>query len=225
MTEQGPALPAGGVISVALVDDHRMFAESLARLLGSEPDIEVVAQASTAAAVPGLLDRHEPHVVLLDHGLPDASGVDVARQIKSLRPDTMVVMITGSGDDRILLAAIDAGCSGFLTKDRTAGEVAHAVRAAALGEVVVPPALLARLLPQLGVGAALGLGGDLSPRERQVLDAMASGATNRAIGAELFLSVNTVRNHVQQVLLKLGAHSKLEAVAIAVREGIVTYRS
>lgn len=211
-------------ITVVIVDDHRMFAESLARLLSSEPDIEVVATVVDAAGVPEAIDRHHPAVVLLDNGLPDASGSEVARQIKERSPETMIVMLTGVVGDRVLVSAIDAGCSGFLTKDRAACEVARAVRHAAQGEVVVSPVLLARLLPQLN-RPRRGAGADLSPRELDVLERLATGATNRAIADDLFLSVNTVRNHVQQILQKLNAHSKLEAVATAVREGIISYPS
>lgn len=220
----GEPPPDAGSIVVVIVDDHRMFAESLGRLLSSEPDIEVAATVADAAGVRSAIERHHPRVVLLDNGLPDADGTDVAAQIKQQDPAAMVVMITGSADDRVLLAAIDAGCSGFLTKDRASDEVAQAVRHAAAGDVVIPPALLARLLPKMN-RAHRGLGADLSPRELEVLHLLATGATNRAIADQLFLSVNTVRNHVQQILQKLGVHSKLEAVATAVREGIISYPS
>lgn len=209
-------------IRVVVIDDHRMFAESLARLLSDEPDIEVVATEGDGMTGLRAVERHDPRVVLLDNQLPGQAGVEVAREIRAVRPDTMVVMLTGAVDDRVLLAAIDAGCSGFLTKDHASSAVAEAVRAAAQGEVLIPPALLARLLPQLN-RAHRGVGSDLSARELEVLELLATGASNKAIAAELSLSVNTVRNHVQQVLVKLDAHSKLEAVATAVREGIVRY--
>lgn len=215
---------AGDPIVVVLVDDHRMFADSLARLLSAEPDIVVAATVAAAAAVPAAIERHHPRVVLLDNGLPDQAGTEVARAIKAQDPTVMVVMVTGSLDDRVLLAAIDAGCSGFLTKDRAAEEVIAAVRSAAIGEVVIHPALLARLLPQLH-RSNRSTGSDLSRRELEVLVLLATGAANRAIADQLFLSVNTVRNHVQQILQKLGVHSKLEAVATAVREGIISYPS
>jgi DNA-binding NarL/FixJ family response regulator len=166
--------------------------------------------------------RCEPRVVLLDQQLPGRDGLSVARDIKARNADVMIVMVTGAPDDRVLLGAIDAGCSGFLTKDRLVDEVVESVRAAAAGEVLIPPSLLARLLPQLN-RTSRGIGGDLSPRELEVLELLATGATNKAIAEQLYLSVNTIRNHVQQVLVKLGAHSKLEAVSIAVREGIIRY--
>lgn len=209
-------------ITVVIVDDHQMFAQSLARLLGDERDIDVVATVADPDDVLGVLGQHHPQVVLLDQQMPGRTGVEVARQIKHAVPETMVVMLTGAAEDRVLLGAIDAGCSGFLTKDIVASEVVRAVRLAAAGEVLIPPALLARLLPQLN-RAHRGIGADLSARELEVLELVATGAANKAIAAQLFLSVNTVRNHVQQILVKLGAHSKLEAVATAVREGIVSY--
>jgi DNA-binding NarL/FixJ family response regulator len=211
-------------VRVIIIDDHRMFAESLARLLSDEPDIDVVATEGDGTAGLAAVERYAPRVVLLDNQLPGRAGVEVARDIRASRPDTMVVMLTGALDDRVLVAAIDAGCSGFLTKGHASAAVADAVRSAAQGDVLIPPELLARLLPQLN-RAHRGLGSDLSPRELEILELLATGASNKAIAADLSLSVNTVRNHVQQILVKLDAHSKLEAVATAVREGIVRYPS
>ena len=213
---------ADGEIGVLIVDDHRMFAESLARLLADEPGITVVGIAATAADGIVLAVRLQPTVALVDYQMPELDGVAIAAEIKRTHPTIMVVMLTGSADDRLLLAAIEAGCSGFLTKDRAAAEVADAVRAAAVGEALVSPAILARLLPKLG-RTQRSLGSDLTEREREILELLARGWTNKAIASELILSVNTVRNYVQYVLNKLGAHSKLEAVSIAVREGIIDY--
>jgi two-component system response regulator DevR len=209
-------------VGVLIVDDHRMFSESLARLLADEDGIDVLGVAVTGADAIDMVNRLHPKVVLMDYQLPDQDGVAVTVQVKRQNPSVMVVMLTGSAEDRVLLAAIDAGCSGFLTKDRAAAEVVHAVRAAAVGEALISPALLARLLPKLN-RTQRSLGEDLSDREREILGLLARGMTNKVIAAELFLSVNTIRNHVQSVLAKLGAHSKLEAVSTAVREGIIDY--
>ena len=209
-------------IGVLIVDDHRMFAESLARLLSDEPGIEVLGVAATGAHAIELVSTLHPRVVLMDYQLPDRDGVLLTAEVRRTNPEVMVVMLTGSTDDRVLLAAIDAGCSGFLTKDRAAAEVADAVRAAAVGEALISPALLARLLPKLN-RTHRSIGEDLSDREREILSFLARGWSNKVIAAELFLSVNTIRNHVQSILGKLGAHSKLEAVATAVREGIIDY--
>lgn len=209
-------------VGVLIVDDHRMFSESLARLLADEDGIEVLGVAATGSDAIEMVNRLQPNVVLMDYQLPDRDGVAVTVEVKRQNPSVMVVMLTGSTEDRVLLAAIDAGCSGFLTKDRAAAEVVHAVRAAAVGEALISPALLARLLPKLN-RTQRSLGEDLSDREREILGFLARGMTNKVIAAELFLSVNTIRNHVQSVLAKLGAHSKLEAVSTAVREGIIDY--
>lgn len=209
-------------VGVLIVDDHRMFSESLARLLADEDGVEVLGVAGTGSDAVDMVDRLHPNVVLMDYQLPDRDGVAVTLEVKRRNPSVMVVMLTGSTEDRVLLAAIDVGCSGFLTKDRAAAEVVHAVRAAAVGEALISPALLARLLPKLN-RTQRSLGEDLSDREREILGFLARGMTNKVIAAELFLSVNTIRNHVQSVLAKLGAHSKLEAVSTAVREGIIDY--
>lgn len=207
-------------VRVLLVDDHQMFADSLTRLLEDDPEIRVVATAGTVAEGVAAARRCQPEVVLLDQHLPDGTGLAAAAALRAEVPEVRIVMLTGELDDRVLVDAIEAGCSGFLTKAHAAHEVVAAVRAAAAGQVLVPPELLARLLPRID-GSRRGLGDDLSAREREVLVLLVRGTATKAIAAELHLSVNTVRNHIQQVLGKLGAHSKLEAVAIALREGVV----
>lgn len=215
-------------VGVLLVDDHRMFGESLARLLADEPGIEVLALATTGEEALKLASSLHPKVVLLDQEMPDRDGISVAAELKSRDPEQMVVMLTSSTDDRVLLGAIEAGCSGFLTKDRAAAEVAETVRVAAAGDAVITPAMLARLLPQLNRQHQMmtqhqTVGSDLTERELELLLLMAQGHANKSMAHELFLSVHTVRNRVQSILTKLGAHSKLEAVSIAVREKLIDY--
>jgi DNA-binding NarL/FixJ family response regulator len=217
-------MESADTIRVLIVDDHRMFAESLARLLGDEEGIEVVGVASSGAQALEMLGSRQPRVALVDYNMPEQDGITIAAAMKRMRPATMVVMVTGSADDRVLLGAIEAGCSGFITKDRAAAEVAEVVRGAAAGEALISPALLARLLPRLQ-RSHRSLGDDLTDRERDTLRFLARGWTNKVIATEMNLSLNTVRNYVQSVLNKLGAHSKLEAVSIAVREGLVDYPS
>ena len=215
-------MTATDTIGVLIVDDHRMFAESLSRLLADELGITVLGIAGSVRETMELVAKFEPQVLLLDYQLPDGDGVSLTADIKRAHPTTMIVMLTGSTEDRVLLGAIDAGCSGFLTKDRAAVEVAEAVRGAAAGEALISPALLGRLLPKLK-RTYRSLGSDLTDRERATLMYLAKGWPNKAIAAEMNLSLNTVRNYVQSLLTKLGAHSKLEAVSTAVREGIVDY--
>jgi two-component system response regulator DevR len=209
-------------VGVVLIDDHRMFTESLSRLLGLDDDIEVLGIGANGREALTLVEKFRPRVLLIDYDIPEGNGVQVAKQLKQRFPETMIVMITGSDDDRVLLGAIEAGCSGYLTKDRASSEVANAVRVAAVGDALLSPAQMARLLPRL-TKSYRAVGSELTDREREVLKLLARGATNKAIAAELFLSVNTIRNYVQGILTKLDAHSKLEAVSTAVRAGVIDY--
>jgi DNA-binding NarL/FixJ family response regulator len=214
----------GSEITVLIVDDHKVFAESLARLLSDEEGVTVAGVVSEGSEAIELAARLQPRVILMDYRMPDRDGIAITADIKRKNPEIMVVMLTAATEDRVLLAAIDAGCSGFLTKDRAAAEVADAVRAAAAGEALISPALLARLLPKLN-RTQRAVGADLTERELEILSLLARGWNNKLIAGELYLSVNTVRNYVQSVLTKLGAHSKLEAVSTAVREGIISFPS
>jgi len=209
---------------VVLIDDHQMVVESLAHVLADDGRIDVVGVASTAADARRLVDQRRPRVALVDYQLPDQNGVELVAALKADHPDLMAVMLTASTEDKVLLAAMDAGCSGFLTKDRAVREVVDAVLAAADGEALVTPAELARLLPRLSRREPM-VGADLTPRELQLLTHLARGQSNKAIAAELHLSVNTIRNYMQAVLAKLDAHSKLEAVSTAVREGLIDFNA
>lgn len=209
-------------VGVVIVDDHRMFAESLARLIAEVDGVQVHAVGANGAEALKLVERFAPRVLLIDYHMPDRDGVSVAVAVKERWPATMIVMLTGDGDDNVLVAAIEAGCSGFITKDRAYSEVADAVLVAAAGEALISPTQLARLLPKLH-RSYRPAGADLTERELEVLSMLASGATNKAIAGELVLSVNTIRNYVQSILMKLDAHSKLEAVSAAVRQGIISY--
>lgn len=206
-----------GVIRVLVVDDQRMFAESVARLLGDEDEIDVVAVASTAAAAVEFAADLAPDVAVVDFRLPDGDGATVTREVIAASPATKVLILTGASDDGLLVAAIEAGCSGFLTKDRALAELVTAVRLASLGESYIPAELLSNLLPMLR-GERRGLGTDLTPRELEMLALLRLGTSTVEMASRLNLSVHTVRNHVRNILGKLRAHSKLEAVAIATRE-------
>ncbi|HEX9889215.1 MAG TPA: response regulator transcription factor [Nitriliruptorales bacterium] len=206
-------------IRVLIVDDHVMVAQGLSEVLGAEGDIEVVGQARSVQEAELGARRFEPDVIVMDYRLPDGDGAQATSRIRSQQPDIAIVMVTASDHDTVLAAAIEAGCTGYVTKDRAAQEVVTAVRAASRGEVTVPAAMLAKLLPRMrsprsSVGA-------LSPRELEVLGLLAQGLSNRAIADQLVVSISTVRNHVQNVITKLGVHSKLEAVTTAMRQGII----
>ncbi len=206
---------------VLVVDDHRMFAAGVSQVLDAEDDIEVVGQVGDLASARRRLAVDEVDVVLLDQRLPDGSGVDAIPDLKAVAPTARIVVLTGAADETTMVRAMEHGCAGFLEKDRTVEDLVLAVRSAAAGEAMVSPALLARLISRMHHGTP-GVGADLTPREREVLGLLAEGLGNAAIAARLHVSVNTVRNHVANLLAKLGVHSKLEALSVAVREGILS---
>ena len=201
-------------IRVVLVDDHEMVAESFRRVLASQLDIEVIATVGTVASALDAVTALVPDVVLMDYLLPDGNGVTAARDILARFPDMKVILLTGSDAPAALPGAIEAGCAGYLEKTSALDALAGAVRAAAVGQIVLSVADLRTVASGQGVEA-------LTRREREVLGLLAEGCGNKEIAARLGLRLNTVRNHVQNVLVKLGVHSKLEAVSAATRRGLV----
>ncbi|MGH8940443.1 MAG: response regulator, partial [Actinomycetes bacterium] len=182
-----------------IVDDHGMFADSLRVALAAESDFEVVGTAASLAQARGLVVSTDPDVVLLDHRLPDGLGVDSIGDLKSLRPQVQVVVLTAAAEDSMLVAATEAGCAGFILKTSPLEELIAAVRTAAAGEIMVSSDLLARLLNRLHHQREKSPS-DLTAREREILQLIGEGLTNSAIATRLFISVNTVRNHVQSLL-------------------------
>lgn len=219
-----PSDPAGApppaTVRVLLVDDHQMFAASLAHALESEPDLRIVGQATSLAEALRLVAASAPDVVLLDHRLPDGDGVGAITDLHGIRPSAKIVVLTATASDRVLVAALEAGAAGLIAKTQPLDDVITGVRAAAQGESVVSAKLLSRLLPRLNRQNGGG-GAELTEREREILDLLAKGLSNADIAQQLTISVHTVRNHVANLSAKLGAHSKLEVLAIAVRRGLV----
>jgi len=209
------------IIRVAIVDYHPVTAEGLARILSEVTDIEVVGTAGTIADAIALLSLEMPEVVLMDYHLPDGNGGEAAEQILALWPDTKVLMMSGSDEKEILSLAFDAGCVGFLSKGRPWREVVNAVRSAANGEPVIRFDELERLLHLARTGERQTPKW-LSARELEVLRRLARVESTSAIARTMLLSTHTVRNHVSSILVKLGAHSRLEAVAIALRDGTIS---
>ena len=224
-----PPSPAAGqealdeappAVRVLIVDDHEVLASSLAHVLDDEPDLMSVGTAGTLERARAMIRTTAPDVLLLDHRLPDGDGVDAIAELRALRPSMKVVVLTATASDHVLVSAVEQGASGFVSKTRSLGELTSAVRAAASGEAVISPEMLARLLPRLH-RSGRPAHTELTEREREVLGLLAQGMSNAAIAERLVVSVHTVRNHVANLSAKLGAHSKLEAMSIAVREGLL----
>ncbi len=213
----------GSPVRVLIVDDHEVLAASLSLVLDDQPGLTTVGVAGTLGRARLMMATTEPDVVLLDHRLPDGDGVAAIEELRALHPDAGFVVLTASTADHVLVAAIEAGAAGFVSKTRSLEEVTAAVRAAAAGESVISPELLARLLPRLHRGSPSARS-DLTEREREVLALLADGLPNAVIAQRLTVSVHTVRNHIANLSAKLGAHSKLEALSIAVRDGLLPGR-
>lgn len=204
------------VLRVVIVEDHLMVAEGLALGLGALPDVEVVGIASTLAEARDAVARSRPDVLLVDFRLPDGDGVSLVGELQG-EGDPAVVMVTSFAEPSVARAALEAGCRGFVLKHAGFEDVVRALDAIRHGSIHVSGSLLGDLLP----GRRSAPAPDLTARETQMLELLAVGASTADIAEHLFLSVNTVRNHVQNMLTKLGAQSRLEAVAIGSRLGLV----
>jgi DNA-binding NarL/FixJ family response regulator len=156
----------------------------------------------------------------MDWELPDGTGRDLIERIRVIRPDVKVVVLTGSLDESVLAEAIQVGCSGVLTKNRPFEDVVESIKAARAGELTIPLAHLQSVMARFSPEPEKEIAG-LTERELEVLKLLAAGLSNPAIAEHLVISLHTVRNHVQRILTKLDAHSKLEAVAVALRRDIV----
>jgi DNA-binding NarL/FixJ family response regulator len=211
---------------VLIVEDHRVLADGLELMLGREEDIEVVGIATNAAEGIRLAMQHRPGVVLMDYHLPDASGAEATRKILERVRGTSVVMLTAETGDEALVECIAAGASGYLPKVLASGQIVDAVRRAAAGEAVLPAGMLARAVEHTRRSSdrrahAVRLAGQLTPRERDVLALLGKGLDNREISERLGIGYSTVRTHVQGLIEKLGARSRLEAVAKASEAGLL----
>jgi DNA-binding NarL/FixJ family response regulator len=206
-------------ITVVLADDHEMFVEGLRVVLSVEDDLDVVGTAPDGRAALRVLDELEPDVLVLDVHMP---GPDITQVVSSARraaPRTRLLALSADTRPGTVSTVLKAGAHGFLAKGSSGRQVVRAIRRLAAGDggPVSPPPPRPQRGPDDGVRLLVD---SLSPRERHILSLLAAGWSNRKIASECHLSVNTVRTHVQNVLVKLGVHSKLEAAAFAVRHGL-----
>jgi two-component system NarL family response regulator len=225
--DTGAGRDDGEAIRVLVADDHALYRRGLEMVLGQEEGIEIVGEASDGAEAIRRVEELLPDVVLMDIRMPRRSGIEACTAIKDVVPSTKIVILTISDEESDLYEAVRAGANGYLLKDVPGEEIAAGIRAVAGGQSLISPSMASKLLsefasmikkseerPQLPVPR-------LTDRELEVLKLVARGMANRDIAKELFISENTVKNHVRNILEKLQLHSRMEAVVYAVREKIL----
>ncbi|OEJ25966.1 DNA-binding response regulator [Streptomyces agglomeratus] len=218
-------MPEDGKITVFLVDDHEVVRRGVHELLSVEDDIEVVGEAGTAEEAQVRILATRPDVAVLDVRLPDGSGVEVCREVRSRNEDIKCLMLTSFADDEALFDAIMAGASGYVLKAIRGNELLTAVRDVAAGKSLLDPVATARVLERLRSGNADGRSttGDsrlanLTEQERRILDLIGEGLTNRVIGERLHLAEKTIKNYVSSLLSKLGMERRSQAAAYVARK-------
>jgi DNA-binding NarL/FixJ family response regulator len=217
----------GETIRVVIVDDHALFRRGLDLVLSEEPDIKVVGEAADGIEAVHRAEEMAPDVVVMDVRMPRSTGIEAARRIRERLPDTKVIMLTVSDSEEDLYAAVKAGASGYLLKEISIEELADAVRAVARGHSLISPSMASKLLTEFNALVQQAeerhrsLLPNLTDRELDVLKLVAKGLSNREISEELYISENTVKNHVRNILEKLHLHSRMEAVVYAMREKLL----
>ena len=199
------------MIRVFLVDDHEVVRRGIADMINAEPDLEGVGEASTARQAVARVAATVPDVAVLDVRLPDGSGIDVCRTIRSANPQVQCLMLTAYDDDEASYSAVLAGASGYVLKDIRGQHLVESIRRVARGESLVQKAVTRKVVTELTGTAADSPASNLTTRERQVLELIAEGLTNRQIGDQLDLAEKTVKNYVSGLLAKLGMARRTQA--------------
>ena len=214
-------------LRVLVADDHALFRRGLQMVLDQEPDLELVGEAADGTEVVQRAQELMPDVVLMDVRMPRHTGIEAAREIKDLLPHVKILMLTISDDEADLYDAIKAGASGYLLKEIPIEEVADAIRSVWQGQSRISPSMASKLLTEFANMSKQTTdrpqmpAPKLTDREMEVLKLVAQGMNNRDIAKDLFISENTVKNHIRNILEKLHLHSRMEAVVYAVREKLL----
>lgn len=207
-------------IRIVVVDDHPLFRQGVLFTLSREPDIEVVGEGESGRQAVELVQRHRPDVVLLDIAMPEGGGLSAAAQITQSVPETSVVMMTASEEGDDLLTAMKAGARGYVIKGAGASEVVTAIRAVAQGAAYITPKMAGQLVVEMTRRPAQDPLGELTERERQVLELVSQGYSNKEIGDRLSLAEKTVKHYMTSVLQKLHVRSRVEAALLAQKLGL-----
>ena len=212
-------------IRVLVVDDQELFRRGLTMLLAAEPGVEVVGEAGDGLEGTSLAATAAPDVILLDIRMPKRSGIEACLAIKEAVPSAKIIILTVSDEEADLYEAVKSGASGYLLKDSSIEEVAQAIRVVADGQSLISPSMAVKLIDEFKQMSQPDRGPvttfRLTERELEVLRLVAQGLNNKDIAKRLFISENTVKNHVRNLLEKLQLHSRMEAVLYAVREKLV----
>lgn len=216
-----------GPIRVLVVDDQPVFTEMLRVVLDMQTDIKVVGMAFTGDEGLKAALELKPDVMLVDYHMPGLTGLEVIQGLRAEGENTTVLVLTADTDEAVMAEAIAAGAAGYITKQQALNEVVQAVRTASEGEPVVPPFMIPRILShfhrqQQREQQAEQMKAKLSAREIEILEQLAKGRGNEEISEVFVLSPNTVRTHIQNILKKMGVHSKLQATTLALQLGIIT---
>ncbi|MFC7595451.1 response regulator [Terrabacter sp. GCM10028922] len=216
------AAEGDGAIRVVLADDHPVYRDGLAALLGSVGGIEVVATAATGAEAVSAAAEHEPDVVVMDVSMPVLNGIEATRAVTTAHPHIGVVVLTMSEDDATVFSAMQAGARGYLLKGANQAEIVRAITAVAGGEAIFGPALARRIADFFAARTPVAESAfpQLTAREREILDLVAAGRSNAQIASTLFLSPKTVRNNVSNVFAKLHVADRAEAIVRAREAGL-----
>jgi len=207
-----------GVISVVLVEDHQALAQGLELLLHAD-GFAVLGGASDSAEGAELIRRHEPDVSVIDVGLGEESGIELTRELLAEKPGRRIVLYTGSNDVELLFDGLDSGACGYALKEGPPQELADAIRIVAAGGSYVDP----RLRPALLSPRATQKASSLSGREREIIGLLAKGMTGEQVADELVLSTETIKTHIRNAMTKLEARNRVHAIAIALRDGVITF--
>ncbi len=213
----------GRPVRILIAEDHAVVRQAMRVMLEMEPELSVVGEAQDGGEALTLAEQLKPDLVLMDIRMEGMDGVEATRRLRQDHPDIGILVLTGFGEDAVLLKAVEAGAHGFLLKDSSALEVKDAILRVVDGESLVTPSLLRKLLDEFAhrEREAHPAHDELTPREMEVLEALARGLSNEAIAKELVISQKTVKTHLGSIFSKLHVEGRVQAMLYAIREGLV----